>query len=142
MRKFLLQLLLLWGLALGPALATLFLHPSWAAWRISDPVEISVDEALKLKEQVLWVDARGTLAYQAGHISGALLLNDHNWEQSLGKLLEAWSPDCIVIVYCDGQNCLASRRIARRLQQEAGLENVRVLKGGWDAWTSARQQSS
>jgi rhodanese-related sulfurtransferase len=52
-------------------------------------------------------------------------------------MLAAWSPENRTVVYCSSQSCAASHEVARRLREEAGLDNVYVLHGGWEAWLEA-----
>ena len=86
---------------------------------------------------MLWIDAREPAAYAAGHIPGALALSETNWEEGLVRFVEQWEPGALVVVYCDGAECEASRRVARRLQTEFGVEKVAVLHEGWPAWIKA-----
>ena len=87
--------------------------------------------------RVLWVDAREPSAFAAGHIPGAIALGETAWEEGLAGFVERWEPDVLVLVYCDGAECEASRRVARRLQSELGVDNVAVLHDGWGAWQRA-----
>jgi rhodanese-related sulfurtransferase len=102
--------------------------------------EITVEQALRAV-RVLWIDARSEADYGRGHIPGAVLLNEDSWEKLLPAVLSAWQPDDLVIVYCDSGRCDASHKVAQRLTREAGIDGVKVLKGGWQAW-SGRPQSA
>lgn len=81
---------------------------------------------------VIWVDARRVEEYQAAHIPGALNLNEDMWSQQLSAVLQEWAPDKTVVVYCGSSRCQSSEQVARRLMREAGFENVRILRGGWE----------
>src|SRR5262249_46040247 len=85
----------------------------------------------------LWVDARPQAEYAADHMEGAALLNEDNWDTLLPQFLAQWPPGRTVVVYC-GSGCESSRRVALRLRL-AGVPDVRVLDGGWDAAKSLRQ---
>jgi len=61
-------------------------------------------------------------------------LNEDRWNDLIGPFLATWTPDKKVVVYCSSQSCNASREVARRLRDEAGLKDVFVLQGGWEAW--------
>jgi len=54
-------------------------------------------------------------------------------------MLNAWSPDKRVVVYCSSQSCAASHEVVRRLREEAELKNVFVLRGGWETWLEANK---
>lgn len=101
---------------------------------IAEAGEITLQMALASKGKVVWVDARSSKQFDAGHIPGAVLLNEENWNKMLPALLDVWSPESRVIVYCDSNSCESSQAIADRLKNEAGLERVSVLVGGWQAW--------
>ena len=96
-----------------------------------------VAEAQSLAD-VMWIDARGVEAYADGHIPGALPLNEDDWESLITPVMLAWTPDRTVIVYCGGASCQASREVADRLEEELGVDSVRVLRGGWPAWRDAQ----
>lgn len=98
--------------------------------------EVSLKAVRSWKEPVLWIDARSKKEFAKGHIPGALCLNEENWESQLGAVLDAWKPECRVVVYCDSQTCETSADVAERLGKQAGLPKVDVLKGGWRAWRS------
>jgi rhodanese-related sulfurtransferase len=80
----------------------------------------------------LWIDARAEDDYTAGHIDGALSLNEANWETHLVELIGAWleSPRPIV-VYCASESCGTSKRIAERLRSNLPDAEIYSLHGGW-----------
>ncbi len=121
---------------LAPAALTAWWHPQAPAWRAPVDAFPSLDLAA-VPEGVLWIDAREPAAYAAGHIPGALSFGEGNWEEGLAAFVERWEPGVLVVVYCDGAECDASRRVARRLQIELGVEDVAVLREGWPAWQKA-----
>jgi rhodanese-related sulfurtransferase len=96
--------------------------------------EITVSQARSLTGAVMWIDARPEEEFAAGHIPGAKLLSAEQWDSLLPQVLNAWTPGQKLIVYCSKQTCGASHEVARRLREEADLENVFVLEGGWEAW--------
>ncbi|HRE79970.1 MAG TPA: rhodanese-like domain-containing protein [Opitutaceae bacterium] len=113
--------------------------PRWNVEAVSSAGEITLEEALRLpQEQVLWVDARSRAAYAKGHIPGALLLNEEEWESLLGPFIEAWDSQPHIIVYCSSSQCRASASVVRRLGAELSIEKARVLHGGWEAWQTTR----
>jgi rhodanese-related sulfurtransferase len=93
--------------------------------------EITVAEAQALGTAALWIDARGRAEYEAGHVEGALLLNEESWIELLIPVIERWQPGVPVIVYCDSHGCQASRKVAERLRAEAGIDTAKVLRGEW-----------
>lgn len=93
--------------------------------------EITVPQAQALGAAALWIDARSRADYEAGHVPGALLLNEDTWGELLIPVVERWQPGMPVIVYCDSDGCQASRKVADRLRAEAGVDNAKVLRGEW-----------
>lgn len=83
-----------------------------------------------------WVDARTRAEFDAGHVSGAILLNEDTWDSLLPEFLAQWQPGQPVVVYCSA-SCESSRRVALRLRL-AGVDDVHVLEGGWDMARSLR----
>lgn len=107
---------------------------------IREPVDgvVGVSEAATWETEPLWIDARSTSAYQAGHIPGATLLNESDWSALVPGVLRHWRPGRPVVVYCGDAGCQASEAVARRLR-ELGIEPVYVLEGGWDSWKRERR---
>jgi len=129
------QALLLLGLAFLPAIGqALYLreHVSWQQPAAAD--EVTVAQAQAWRNSTLWIDARPRDEFEKEHIPGAMLLNTEEWDVLLPAVLTAWAPDRKLVVYCSKQTCGASREVARRLHEEAGLKNVFVLQGGWEEW--------
>lgn len=133
------QVLLLLGLAFLPAIGQAVYYRNGVSWR-HPPVDsalVSVAEAKSWGDSVLWVDARPETEFSRAHVPGALLLNEDDWNAQLRTFLTAWSPERKIIVYCSALSCSASHAVAERLRNEAGLQNVYVLEGGWEAWQKA-----
>lgn len=126
--------------ALIPALLAAAFHPRRPAWspaRAEAP-SVTLRQAAGWRGRVLFVDARGEPAFAQRHIPGALPLREAQWEALLPVFLKAWQPGARVVVYCDREGCDASQAVAIRLRRELGLDQVFVLKGGWDAWLEAQ----
>jgi len=136
MRRALRQVVAILLLAILPAIAAGLWHPRRPAWQ-SDEVTLAVASAWV--PDVVWVDARPDADFARAHIPGAVPLNEDRWNDLLPALLDQWeagsgkSPRKIV-VYCSSLSCQTSHDVARRLREEAGMPNVFVLQGGWEAW--------
>ncbi len=100
------------------------------------PGEVSVARAREWGKKVLFVDARPRARFEAGHIEGALLLNEEEWDQLYSPFTDYYvdHDDQQIVVYCDGGGCEASHEVAERLKRELNQQNIFVLKGGWPAW--------
>lgn len=131
-------ILILALLSVVGAAATALLHPkapSWSGGKLSDG-EITV-ASLPTDAPIIWIDARSHLAYASGHMEGAILLNEDEWNVLLEDLLMRWQGGETLVVYCDGGQCHASKAVAARLKEELGMENVFHLRNGWDALVEA-----
>ena len=95
--------------------------------------EIQLADARVLN--VIWVDARSRADHDAGHIPGATLLNNSNWDAGIYDLMNVWLTDPRpIVVYCGSEQCGASKQIAQKLRDALQEAEVYSLKGGWEAW--------
>jgi rhodanese-related sulfurtransferase len=135
------QALLLMALAFVPAIGEALYFRDKISWqsRDRDSEMVDVDRAQSWGANAMWVDARPDNEFERDHVPGAILLNEDRWNELLPQFLEQWSPEKKVIVYCSSQSCNASREVARRLRDEAGLKDVFVLRDGWEAWLKAKK---
>ena len=84
-------------------------------------------------EDALLVDLRSKTDFDKGHIMGAENIPSATLSEQTDKLKQR-AGDKPVILYCG--NGMESQRSGRQLQQ-AGLENLYLLKGGFPAWREA-----
>ncbi|MCS7063739.1 MAG: rhodanese-like domain-containing protein [Methylacidiphilales bacterium] len=134
-QKVIFPALVLMGVAVVPACLTAWLHPKRPPFSADSlrEGEIAIAEAWKIREEVLWVDARSQGEYEQAHIPGAVLLNEDQWNDRVQDVLMRWRPERRTIVYCSTTGCQASHHVAERLRK-MGLTDVWVLKGGWERW--------
>ncbi len=142
-RVFLQSILLLGLAAVAGALVWKF-HPDrpelYLTQEAASPGEITVAEAKARAAAgpVIWLDARREPEFSAGHVPGALLLNEYDWENLLiaaFPVITEAAEGTPVIIYCDGQQCAASRAVREKLQQTPlGDRELLILRGGWPAW--------
>lgn len=78
-------------------------------------------------KNVTIIDTRDADQYQKAHIPGAVNID---WRQVLGRRAEL-PGDRMVLVYCNAGTLSAQAGLALRL---AGMENVRILQGGFNEW--------
>lgn len=134
------QAIVLLLLAAGAAWATHTWHPrAPSLYLVQEPLRDDEVSMKTIRErwqgQVLWIDARIKEQYDAGHIPGAVLLNEQHFEEQLFGLLDTLQTNTKpIILYCNAAKCDASRKILERLKQTLPIENAYVLKGGWNAW--------
>lgn len=143
MKALLRQSVALLALALLPAaVQALYLRDKipWQS-RVAESDLVSVEVARGWGAHALWVDARPTEEFERDHIPGAVLLNEDRWNELLPPFLEKqWSPEKQIVVYCSAASCNLAEDVARRLREEAKLPNeIRILKGGWEAWGAEKK---
>ena len=136
MKSLLRQSLVLIGLAFLPAVGQALYYRDKVSWQtpVAASEMVTLAQARSWNADAIWVDARPQEEFEREHIPGALLLNEDRWNELLPQVLAVWAPEKRVIVYCSSESCGSSREIAHRLRKEAGLTNVFVLEGGWEAW--------
>ena len=143
MKTSVLQALVLLMLSAGATFLTWKFNPNVPAFNLNeDPVgegEVSIEKALEWESEggVIWLDARDGEEYEKAHISGAILLNEFEFKSQIAEsYYKIASQDEPIVVYCGSRSCKASTTIADQLR-EMRINDVYVLKGGWDAWREA-----
>ncbi|MEN3369899.1 MAG: hypothetical protein V7609_2042 [Verrucomicrobiota bacterium] len=141
MKLLLRQTAALLGLALLPGIGQVLYYRDKVSWQtpVAASDLVTVAQAREWAGSVLWVDARPQEEFEREHVPNAVLLNEDQWNELLPQMLATWSPEKRIVVYCSSQSCGASREVARRLREEAGLKNVFVLGGGWEAWLEGKK---
>ena len=124
------------ALAALPAVGEGFYFRDKISWESPIPASelVTVDQAKAWGDNALWIDARPGNEFVADHVPGALSLNEDHWNELFPAFRERWSPEKKIVVYCSAESCNLAKDVAKRLRDEAQLQNVFVLKGGWEAW--------
>lgn len=86
-------------------------------------------EQLKAGENVVVVDVRSDVAYEQGHVKGAIHLPYRDIQAKAADLIPAGAE---VVVYCWSPGCNAGAKGAREFAR-AGY-SVREMIGGWEYW--------
>jgi rhodanese-related sulfurtransferase len=84
----------------------------------------------------IFVDARPPEEFSAGRIPGALNVPENDIPDFYPGFKALVPPSERVIVYCDGQECLASIKVAEYLKSQ-GYRRVEVFFSGWEQWVAA-----
>ena len=79
------------------------------------------------------LDARPPEEYDQGHLPGAINCFVYDLEAYLPRVLQEFTPDIPVMIYCSGEDCEDSRFLAQSLQ-ELGYKRLYVYVGGYDEW--------
>ena len=85
------------------------------------------------RSQVIVIDSRQTLDFNAGHINGALSIPPSSSAEYCQAAMSGVPKDKDVIVYCQSESCPYAEIVTRRLMS-LGWRNIRILSGGWVAW--------
>ena len=130
------------ALALLPAAGEALYFRNVIPWhsRVAESDFVEVGAAKEWGETALWVDARPADDFERGHVPGAVSLNEDRWSEALPEFLAThWSPEKKIVVYCSAASCNLAEDVRRRLREEARLPNdIRILKGGWEAWLAKK----
>lgn len=113
-----------------------FLTPPKAPPQAKDTVALEEAKALWGSGTALFLDARATADYQAGHIAVALSLPIEEFDDHYPQIQPMLTSDSAIVVYCDGPDCDLSHRLMDRLR-ELGYHNVHLLANGWTTWHTA-----
>lgn len=99
---------------------------------------LGLDQAKELWQTgaALFLDARESADYAAGHIGNALNLPAQSFERHFGDIAPLLAPESRLILYCDGRECELSHRLRASLRQ-LGYTNAHLLFNGWTAWRQA-----
>ena len=142
MKALLRQSALLVGLALLPAVVQALYLREKIPWqsRVADSDFVDVETARSWGGNVIWVDARPSEEFERNHVPAAVSLSEDRWNEGLSQFLGTqWSPEKKIVVYCSAASCNLAEDVARRLREEAKLPNdIRILKGGWEAWRAKK----
>ena len=103
--------------------------------RFGQKAVISFEEARQafISKNGVFLDARPTNEYRAGHIQEARNIPVDAFDRHFGKATADLSLDSVLITYCDGEACTLSIKLAKKLK-EMGYENVKILVNGWSLW--------
>ena len=99
---------------------------------------VSIEEAKRafFSKEVLFLDARPSEVYNAGHIKGARSMPAEQAEEFFEKVMGNVPKNVMIITYCDGESCALSKDLALYLFFR-GYDDVRVLVNGWTRWVEA-----
>ena len=128
------QICILLGFAFVPGIGQAIYFRNQISWRAPMPAsDLASAQAKNWGGRTLWLDARPNEQFSRARYSGALPLNEDDWNAPLRAVMKAWSPEKYLVVYCSTRSCGASRVVAQRLRNETRWQNVFVLEGGWEA---------
>lgn len=98
-------------------------------------IELANVIALKKQKNVVIIDARDQWDYAEAHIKGAINIPEFSFKENNPELSQI-NKENILVIYCNGNDCEVSKRLAKKLK-ELGYANSYVYLGGIDEWKSA-----
>lgn len=148
MKKHLLEILLILGLAAAAGLArNLAFPPHLPLFGYHPPESLTAEESAmtfteadaELVQQFVGVssalilDARDPALFGRGHIPGAMNLPIRRFQEEYPELAERIQTASWLILYCTGYTCPDSHHLAVRLK-EKGVKNILLFQGGMEEW--------
>jgi rhodanese-related sulfurtransferase len=103
---------------------------------------IGIDLATKeYNDGTLFLDARRTRDYEAGHIPGARSFSAHEADlaDKIASLHEEQPLEAPIIIYCtNSKDCEDSKIVGRQLK-EVGFVNLSIFSGGFPEWEKEKR---
>ena len=98
---------------------------------------IDISQAIKLHNDnsAIFIDARDQWEFSESHISGAISIPEFSFEKD-NPILKTIPIESLIIVYCDGDDCDVSKRLAQELVA-LGYKETYVFLGGMKEWIEA-----
>jgi rhodanese-related sulfurtransferase len=92
------------------------------------------------RNETLFLDARRTREYEAGHITGAQSASA--WEadllEKITKTREEYPAEAPIVVYCgSSKECEDSKIVSRQLK-EVGFTSIMIYQGGFPEWSKEK----
>lgn len=99
-------------------------------------------QSIERGEAVL-VDSRAKLAFEAGHIPGAVNLPLEDLESGIAQFTADHPPaGAKLIIYCSNDGCPTSSRLASLLTQNYGYRDIQYVAGGYLEWLRTKTPES
>lgn len=99
---------------------------------------IDLAQALQLFEDksAIFVDARDQWEFSKYHIDGAVNIPEFSFTKE-DSILNNISSESLLVIYCDGDDCDISKRLAQEFIK-LGYKNTYVFLGGMKSWVEAK----
>ena len=98
---------------------------------------LTLAQVIQLQSQniAVFIDARDQWDYSDAHIKGAINIPEFSFESN-NKELSTIDKEKIIVIYCDGDDCDTSKRLAKQIIA-MGYKNTFVFLGGISEWKDA-----
>jgi rhodanese-related sulfurtransferase len=88
-----------------------------------------------LNDDTIFIDARFSRDYKAGHIEGAISLPVDANDIELQRATSNIAKDARIVTYCQSAGCKFAEKVAIKLIDD-GFSNISIYKGGWAEWVA------
>ena len=109
---------------------------------LANKASISMDDLQRLVagglQEVILIDARHPALFAEGHVPGAKNFHVDAVENDVSIIVNQIDQMTDVVLYCATKACHDSARLFDILTQLLEYPNVRLFRGGIDAWTAAK----
>ena len=87
--------------------------------------------------EIILVDGRDAVAFEAGHIPGAVSLPLDALKEKIAEFSQQYPKTKPVVTYCGSVGCPIAHLMAAALGGEYGYADVREMPGGYVEWRTA-----
>jgi len=84
----------------------------------------------------IFIDARDSEDYEAGHIQNAINI-PYDYYEEYEDLIDGLDDEGIYIIYCSGEECSLSIDLADYLYTDKLIDKLLIFEGGWPQWRDA-----
>ena len=97
---------------------------------------INLEQSYKLylSQKILFIDARDQWEYTNSHIKGAVNIPEYKFNNN-DPFINSLDKSKSYVLYCDGDDCDVSKRLARDLKN-MGFLKIYVFEGGFFEWNN------
>ncbi len=88
-----------------------------------------------LDNDTIFIDARYTRDFKAGHLEGAISVPVNFTKKERQTKTTDISKDARIVVYCQSAGCKFSEKVAIRLMND-DFSDISIFKGGWAEWAA------
>ena len=84
----------------------------------------------------IFIDARDSEDYEAGHIQNAINI-PYDYYEDYEDVIDGLDDEGIYIIYCSGEECSLSIDLADYLYTDKLIDKLLIFEGGWPQWRDA-----
>lgn len=99
-------------------------------------IDLVTAEHIHDQGRAVFIDARMSADYAAGHIDGAINIPVYYSPTDRLAALSAVPKDSSLVIYCQSKTCTYSRLVADSLSAD-GYAQMSLFEGGWQDWSQA-----